>query len=135
MDNARLTINYDEIREWADKYGGKPQILDDLRAGSDRVGLRIDFPTSYDDRYLPESKVRYVSWDEFFKIFEDSHLAFMYIDILDLSNPDSVFRAYQFISRDVLGNKSEEERRQILEDFEQDFVEYTQPLKLFGEKQ
>lgn len=99
---VRATINHKEIKEWAQKYGGKPQIIDDPTAGFDLPGIRINFPGEGDDVFLDKAKVRDISWDEFFKEFEDGNLGFVYMDEIVSNDPDSLSRAYRFINRDDL---------------------------------
>ncbi|RJQ38043.1 hypothetical protein C4559_02360 [Candidatus Microgenomates bacterium] len=99
---VRTTINHKEIMEWAKKHRGKPQIIDDPTAGSDTPGIRINFPGIPDDVFLSETKIRDISWNEFFKEFDDNNLAFVYMDEIVSNDPDSLSRAYRFINRDDL---------------------------------
>src|SRR5260221_9491089 len=99
MEYLQTTDHY-KIRRWAERYNGKPQIIDDPEVSSDIPGIRIDFPREIDDILLPgRKKVRNVSWEEFFREFEDLHLVFLYTDRVDIHNPASIFNAYRFIKR------------------------------------
>lgn len=75
----KITTDHEEIRKWAEKHHGKPQIIDDPQAESDEVGIRIDFLGKKDEKDLDTRRtLRDISWDDFFKIFEEKGLAFMY---------------------------------------------------------
>lgn len=72
---SKTTIDHDEIRRWAEERGGQPS--DVKGTGRDGTGiLRIDFPG-----YSGEGTLEPISWDEFFKKFEESNLAFVYQDV------------------------------------------------------
>lgn len=113
---AKVTTDHQLIRSWAERYGGKPQIIDDPMAKSDIPGLRIDFPGKLDDLFLPDTKVRDISWEEFFKLFEDEGLAFIYQDEVNLEDPKSIYRSYRFIKRDGFKQRSQGELDKLLED-------------------
>ena len=51
----RVTLDHAEIRSSVEENGGRPQVLDDPSAGSDPVGIRIDFPSPQDEQFLAES--------------------------------------------------------------------------------
>ena len=73
MASAEVTIDHAEIRRWVDERGGYPARV--KRTGSDRdTGiLRIDYPGLSGRETLER-----ISWDEFFKAFEENNLAFLY---------------------------------------------------------
>ena len=94
----RETIDHLEIREWAERQGGKPQVFDNPAAGSDPVGLRIDFAEGQDDRFVPEGNPpRDVSWEEFFDLFEQLSLVFVYEDGREVADKSML---YQFARRE-----------------------------------
>ena len=70
MSSASTTTDHDQIREWAESRGGRPAMV---RTGKKEEGgiLRIDFGE-------PEDTLEEVSWDEFFEVFDDNNLAFLY---------------------------------------------------------
>lgn len=77
---------------------GIPEIFEDLSAGSDKTGIRIDFPGSKDNKLMNESVDEIeVSWSQFFKVFEDQKLAFIY-EIEPKTKDKSM--AYKFIKRE-----------------------------------
>lgn len=70
MSSARTTTNHDEIRKWAEARDGVPSRV---RGRGDGGILRIDFGE-------PEDSLEKISWDEFFRIFDENDLAFLYQD-------------------------------------------------------
>ena len=70
MSEARTTTDHDEIRKWAESRDGHPAMVDTNAPGGI---LRIDFGE-------PEENLEQIDWDEFFRIFEDNKLAFLYQD-------------------------------------------------------
>jgi hypothetical protein len=67
MSEAAATTNHETIRRWAEERGGRPARV----RGSGPGGiLRIDFGEADDS--LEE-----IDWDDFFRIFEENHLAFL----------------------------------------------------------
>lgn len=74
MTSAKATTNHDEIRRWVEKHGGHPAVA---RTGREGGVLRIDFdePGGNDDDRLER-----IEWDEFFRIFDESDVAFLHGD-------------------------------------------------------
>ena len=97
---VKVTVNHNEIKEWAKKYKGKPELLSNTETETGAIGIRIDFPGKIDDMYLSEDHhPKHLSWDDFFKTFEAQSLAFEYEDGKHLDDPSA---AYHFIRRDSL---------------------------------
>jgi hypothetical protein len=70
VSDARTTTDHTTIRRWAEARGGRPARV----RGTDPGGvLRIDFGE-------PEETLEEISWDEFFRVFEDRGLAFLHQD-------------------------------------------------------
>lgn len=67
MASAHATTDHEEIRRWAEKHGGRPAKVE---TGGPGGILRLDFGER--DPNLEE-----ISWDEFFKIFDDNDLALL----------------------------------------------------------
>lgn len=68
MAKAQQTTDHQKIREWIEARKGRPSTV----AGNGKSGiLRIDFREKDED--LTE-----VEWEDFFRIFEESNLAFLY---------------------------------------------------------
>lgn len=76
----------EEIKNWVEKNGGKPAIIDDPAVREDEVGLRIDWPGKKDEAMLSEARheTRDISWDEFFEIMKIHNLIFEYSDQKDV---------------------------------------------------
>ncbi len=70
---SKTTTNHDEIRKWAEQRGGKPAHVKGTGGKNDPGILRIDFPG-----YSGEGKLQTISWEEFFKKFDEQKLAFVY---------------------------------------------------------
>jgi hypothetical protein len=70
MSSSDTTTDHDEIREWAETRDGHPAKVD---TGGKGGILRIDFGE-------PEDNLQEISWDEFFQIFDENKLAFLYQD-------------------------------------------------------
>lgn len=68
MTQARTTTDHEEIRNWAEERGGRPAIV---RTKGEGGILRIDFQE-------PDENLEEISWDEFFDIFDERNLAFLY---------------------------------------------------------
>ncbi len=65
---------HDTIRNWIEARKGQPARV---KAQRRRWGLlRVDFGK-------PEDTLEKISWDEFFKIFDDENLAFLHQDMTD----------------------------------------------------
>ncbi|NGP18605.1 hypothetical protein [Devosia aurantiaca] len=70
MSSSSTTTDHDEIREWAEARDGHPAKVD---TGGEGGILRIDFGK-------PEDNLEAIEWDEFFDIFDENNLAFLYQD-------------------------------------------------------
>ena len=71
---AKTTTNHEEIQKWVEARGGRPAIV----KGTEKRGsalLRIDYPG-----YSGEETLETIEWDEFFEIFDENKLAFLYQD-------------------------------------------------------
>lgn len=93
---TNITINHEKIREWAEKRGGVPGIINHPQALADTPGLRIDFPGGQDDAFIDKKTEKRISWKRFFKLFDALDLAFEYEDIKS-KDPSSLYR---FIKRE-----------------------------------
>lgn len=74
MSAAKSTTDHEEIRRWAEERGGKPAVV--RRTHGDGGGvIRLAFPNApqSEDEALEE-----ISWDEWFRQFDDSNLALLY---------------------------------------------------------
>jgi hypothetical protein len=87
MSSSNTTTDHDTIREWAEARNGHPAKVD---TGGKSGILRIDFDK-------PEDNLEGIEWDEFFEIFEESKLAFLY---QDETADGSESRFNKFVNRD-----------------------------------
>ena len=87
---AIATTDHDEIRKWAESKGGKPAAVDRTHRDGDIGIIRLMFPDNPQSEH--ESLVE-ISWDEFFRQFEESKLALLY-------EKDSLFS--KIVGRDTL---------------------------------
>lgn len=72
--SAVSTTDHDEIRDWVESRGGHPATVKSTARGSQAAGvLRIDFPEFSGGRSL-----KAIEWDEWFEVFEENDLAFLY---------------------------------------------------------
>lgn len=70
MSTAETTTDHDMIRQWVEARGGQPARVKGRGPGGI---LRIDFDE-------PEESLEQISWDDFFKIFDENDLAFLHQD-------------------------------------------------------
>ncbi|GHC72337.1 hypothetical protein [Limoniibacter endophyticus] len=68
MSSSETTTDHEAIRKWAEAREGRPAVI---RTGGEGGVLRIDFGK-------PEKELEEIDWEEFFTIFEESQLAFLY---------------------------------------------------------
>jgi hypothetical protein len=66
---TRVTIDHDVIRRWAEQRHARPTFVKGTGI------LRLDFPG-----YSGEGKLQPKAWNDFFKRFDESNLAFVYQD-------------------------------------------------------
>ncbi len=87
MSEANSTTDHDEIRRWVEARNGRP-----ARVRSSGPGglLRIDFGE-------PEEELEEISWEDFFRIFDENKLAFL---CQDKTSGGGTSRFNKFVSRD-----------------------------------
>jgi ferritin-like metal-binding protein YciE len=73
-EHTKVTVDHEEIRQWAEERGAEPACVRGTKKGNTCL-LRLDFPG-----YTGEESLEHISWDEFFKIFDESDLALLYQD-------------------------------------------------------
>ena len=86
---SRTLVNHDEIRQWVEDRGGKPAVVEGTEAGGSAL-LRVDFGDA-------DEKLQEISWEEFFRIFEGSDLAFV---CQDTTKDGDTSRFFKFVSRE-----------------------------------
>jgi hypothetical protein len=70
---SKTTTDHEEIRRWVEENGGTPASVRGTEDGGEAGVLRIDFPGG-----AGEDQLEPISWDSWFKKFEDAGLAFLY---------------------------------------------------------
>lgn len=88
MSQARKITAHDEIRSWAEERGGRPSRVKGTSEGGGGI-LRFDFGES-------EEGLEEISWDEFFKTFEDRKLALL---VQDETASGETSRFFKFVNR------------------------------------
>ncbi len=69
---SKTTVDHDTIRKWAEERGAWPAQVASTGQGG-QTGIRIDLPG-----YTGEGKLERISWDDWFRKFDESELAFVY---------------------------------------------------------
>ncbi|MCU1473311.1 hypothetical protein [Amnibacterium sp.] len=80
-----VTTHHDVIRKWAESRNGTPATVPGTEHGDHLGVLRIDFGDD-DDR------LRHVSWDEWFRTFDDRRLNFIYQEERSDGHTSTFFR-------------------------------------------
>ena len=87
---AETTTDHKTIRSWAESHGGKPAAVDKTHKKGDVGIVRLMFPKAPNSEH--ENLVP-ISWDEFFKEFDQRKLALIY-------EPESMFN--KIVGRDSI---------------------------------
>lgn len=82
---AKPTQDHEEIRRWVEEHDGQPAAVRGTGADDDPGVLRIDFPGG-----AGEDDLEHISWDEWFRKFDDAGLTFLYQEE-KASGEDSTF--------------------------------------------
>ena len=89
---SKSTTNHEEIKTWAEARGGRPATVKSTAKGEAAGILRIDFPG-----YSGEDSLETISWDDFFKKFDEAGLTFLY---QDKTKNGEESRFFKFVRRD-----------------------------------
>ena len=73
MKDTVSTTNHNEIQQWAEEKEGIPATLKNQDEEASNLIIRILFS---DDKNVDQA--REIPWDQFFKLFEEHKLAFVY---------------------------------------------------------
>lgn len=87
MSDAKTTTSHDTIRKWAEERDGHPARVKDSGPGG---LLRIDFGE-------PEENLEKIEWDEFFRIFDENDLKFLY---QEMTKDGGTSRFNKFVNKD-----------------------------------
>lgn len=69
---SQVTTDHEEIERWVEERNGQPAIVKGTENGRSAL-LRIDYPG-----FTGEETLEPISWEEFFRIFDENNLAFLY---------------------------------------------------------
>jgi hypothetical protein len=75
MEKQKTTTDHKQIKQWVEERGGHPARVKGTEVKGSSGVLLVDYP-GYSGTQTLES----ISWDEFFKGFEENKLAFLYDD-------------------------------------------------------
>jgi hypothetical protein len=98
MASAEVTIDHAEIRRWVEERGGYPARVKRTGGDGDTGILRIDYPG-----FSGRETLERISWDEFFKAFEENNLAFLY-------QAEDGSRFSKFVHRGSAGKRASKKR-------------------------
>ena len=96
---AEVTTDHDTVRRWAESHGGKPAAVDRTHKGGDVGIIRIMFPEAQRSKH---DNLVEISWDEFFREFEERKLALLY-------EKDSLFS--KIVGRDTVEKREHGDHR------------------------
>lgn len=90
--DSKTTKDHNTIKNWAEERDGKPAVVEST-ANSGKGGglLRINFPG------YAEDNLKNISWEEFFRIFEENNLQFLY---QEETKDGGESRFFKFVSDD-----------------------------------
>jgi hypothetical protein len=72
---SEIATDHETIKRWAEARGGRPGAVAATHRRKDAGILRIIFP---DSPYADDDKLEEISWDEFFRKFDEAGLALLY---------------------------------------------------------
>jgi hypothetical protein len=70
---SKRTTDHDTIKQWAEDRSGVPASVRGTEADGEPGVLRIDFPGG-----AGEESLEHISWDEWFRKFDENDLCFLY---------------------------------------------------------
>ena len=79
------TTHHEVIRQWAEERGGTPATVEGTEHGDTLGVLRFDFGDDTD-------RLRHVSWDEWFRTFDERRLNFIYQETRSDGSQSNFFR-------------------------------------------
>jgi len=92
---SKTTTDHEEIRQWVEERDGHPAIVKGTEKGGSAL-LRIDYPG-----FSGEDKLEEIEWDEFFQIFDENKLAFLY---QEKTEDGGLSRFSKFVERSHAGH-------------------------------
>jgi hypothetical protein len=92
QSKTKTTTDHDEIRKWVEAHDGRPATVKGTESNGEPGVLRIDFPGG-----AGADQLEPIDWDEWFRKFDENHLAFLYQE-RKASGEDSTF--FKLVRRD-----------------------------------
>lgn len=81
MSDTSRTTDHQTIRQWAEERGGRPMaVRSTLEDSTEDAIIRIGFPGA---RQSDDSRLEEISWDEWFRLFDQNDLALLYQESAD----------------------------------------------------
>lgn len=74
MAKSEKTTDHKTIQSWVEDHNGVPMKVKNTDNGDSSL-LRIAFP---DNKYSDSDHLEEISWEEFFKVFDENKLALLY---------------------------------------------------------
>ncbi|HET7585304.1 MAG TPA: hypothetical protein VFK13_10370 [Gemmatimonadaceae bacterium] len=71
----KYTTDHTIIKQWAEERGARPACVKGTGSGDDVGMIRLDFPG-----YSGKESLEPISWEQWFRKFDESKLAFLYGD-------------------------------------------------------
>jgi hypothetical protein len=71
---SKTTTDHEEIRRWVEERGGNPAKVKGTESRGSAM-IRVDYPG-----FSGEDTLEEIDWEEFFEIFDENGLAFLYQD-------------------------------------------------------
>ena len=90
MSEGHTTTDHEKINKWAKDRDGVSATVKETEKNGHAGILRIDFGPR-------EKGLEEISWEDFFRKFEEAHLAFLY---QDKTKDGKVSRFHKFVARD-----------------------------------
>ena len=89
--STKQTTNRGVIRKWVEERGGRPVVLRTRSRGEyDAAPPRINFPEYHGSGFQT------ISWDQFFRKFDERQLVFVYQETMETGE---MSRFFKFVSR------------------------------------
>ena len=88
--DSHTTTDHKKIQEWAEAREGKPAVVESTAKNGGGL-LRINFPG------YAEDNLKNISWEEFFEIFDENDLQFLY---QEETKDGGESRFFKFVNKD-----------------------------------
>lgn len=90
--DSKTTTDHKKIQKWAEERDGKPAVVKGTADNGKGGGLlRINFPGGAED------SLENISWEEFFEIFDNNDLEFLY---QEETKDGGESRFFKFVAKD-----------------------------------